>query len=671
MNARRPDTRPRIAAAVIVGALAAGTCTPGGSTTSPSPPPSTPAADNRLRIDPAPFQLGAPVQREVAVLANGTIYLAGGLDSAGRSVAGLFSLQPTTGKLSYLGDMPAPFHDAAGAVISDRVFIFGGGRSRSTDTVQSFDLASERRSVAGHLPTALSDLASATVAGTVYLVGGYNGVAPRSSIYATTNGTRFRLAGRLPIGLRYAAVASAGTDIVIAGGAAESGAVSTIYRFDTTTGKTSLVGSLPEPVGHAACFSIGGKVYVAGGLDASGAAVADLVSIDPITGTVTALPPLPRPLSDAAAVSSQDGAWLIGGWRGRAVNQVLEARVTASPILIASAAPSPSAAAATPMKDPARVRPFAGLLLVADRGNNRLLVLNSARRVVWRYPDPAGPAPPVPFNYPDDAFWVHGGHAILVNEEGNNVLAEIAYPSGQTLWTYGHPRVAGSSPGYLHQPDDVYPYPGGGTVVADASNCRILFLSAAGRPKRQIGTTGTCVHDLPHAVGYPNGDTPLRNGDLLLSELDGGWVDRVTSTGQARWSVQVPDLPAPSDPQLLPDGSIMAADYASPGRIVRFTRTGAVLWSYGPTSGPGELDHPSLAAPLPNGLVALNDDYNHRVVLLDPKTNRIVWQYGHTNVQGTAPGYLNIPDGLDLLLPGGIIPLHVDFADPNPRPGRP
>jgi len=36
------------------------------------------------------------------------------------------------------------------------------------------------------------------------------------------------------------------------------------------------------------------------------------------------------------------------------------------------------------------------------------------------------------------------------------------------------------------------------------------------------------------------------------------------------------------------------------------------------------LDHPSLAERLPNGLIGVNDDYRHRVVLIDPKTKRIV-----------------------------------------------
>ena len=74
-----------------------------------------------------------------------------------------------------------------------------------------------------------------------------------------------------------------------------------------------------------------------------------------------------------------------------------------------------------------------------------------------------------------------------------------------------------------------------------------------------------------------------------------------------------------------------------------------MLWRYGPSSGPGELDHPSLATRIAPGLIAINDDYRDRVVSSSIHTNRIVWQYGHTDVRGAAPGTLDTPDGLDLL----------------------
>jgi hypothetical protein len=79
------------------------------------------------------------------------------------------------------------------------------------------------------------------------------------------------------------------------------------------------------------------------------------------------------------------------------------------------------------------------------------------------------------------------------------------------------------------------------------------------------------------------------------------------------------------------------------------TRAGRVVWSFGAASGTNRLDRPSLAIRLPNGYVAVNDDWRHRVIVIDQHTSRIVWQYGHTDVASSAPGYLDKPDGLDFL----------------------
>jgi hypothetical protein len=79
------------------------------------------------------------------------------------------------------------------------------------------------------------------------------------------------------------------------------------------------------------------------------------------------------------------------------------------------------------------------------------------------------------------------------------------------------------------------------------------------------------------------------------------------------------------------------------------SRSGKVLWEYGPAVGAGALDHPSLALRLPNGLIVVNDDYNDRVVVIGPNKNRIVWQYGRTDGPGRGKNRLNTPDGMDFL----------------------
>jgi hypothetical protein len=236
--------------------------------------------------------------------------------------------------------------------------------------------------------------------------------------------------------------------------------------------------------------------------------------------------------------------------------------------------------------------------------------------------------------------------------------------------SYGHPNAAGSSPGYLNQPDDAFMLNNGDVTVADAKNCRILFLNPDMTFKSAIGRTGRCQHDIPNDVAYPNGDTPLADGNFLVSEIIGSYIDEVTEAGEVIWSVKLP-IAYPSDPQQIGPDLYLVADYHSPGGLVEFNREGQIVWQYRVTSGEGMLDHPSLAEMLPNGLICVNDDYRNRVVIIDPKADRIVWQYGDTDTAGTTPGLLQTPDGFDLLLPDGTTPTHLPASGPGPATSAP
>jgi len=303
--------------------------------------------------------------------------------------------------------------------------------------------------------------------------------------------------------------------------------------------------------------------------------------------------------------------------------------------------------------------PFYGdRLLIADRGNNRLLVLNDTNKIVWTYPSQSKPAPRGGFYFPDDAFYIRQGKAIISNQEDNDTIVEIAYPSGRILFQYGHPRTPGSGPGYLDSPDDTYLLKNGDITVADSSNCRVLILNP--RTKRvahQIGTSGRCVHSPPTELGSPNGDTPLTDGNLLISEVNGSWVDEYTPTGRLVWETKLA-IGHPSDPQQLGPDRYLIADYETPGGIIEFNRTGHITYRYQPPSGTGMLNHPSLVELLPSGVFMLNDDYNDRMVAIDPITQALVWQYGITAHAGTKANMLKIPDGFDLIEPDGATPTH-------------
>lgn len=294
--------------------------------------------------------------------------------------------------------------------------------------------------------------------------------------------------------------------------------------------------------------------------------------------------------------------------------------------------------------------PLPGNLLIADRGNNRVIEVTADKRIVWEYPTPSTPSGER-LNGVDDSFLTPNGKAVIVNEEDNQTIKIIDYATRKLLWSYGHSGIAGRAPGYLNTPDDAYQLPDGTVTVADIRNCRVLFINQDKTILKQYGKTGVCKHNPPVTYGSPNGDTPLPDGGVLITEINGSYVDRLDNNGNILFSVHTP-LFYPSDAQLTNGGNLVIADYHLPGRVIKMSPSGKVLWSYGPGSGPGKLNYPSLAIELPNGNIALNDDDNDRVIIIDPRINKIVWEYGTTGVASSKPGFLADPDGIGFVPPG-------------------
>ncbi len=289
-----------------------------------------------------------------------------------------------------------------------------------------------------------------------------------------------------------------------------------------------------------------------------------------------------------------------------------------------------------------------GPVLIADRGNNRLLIVDPQGRVRWQWPQPGDLKPGQTFRVPDDAFFTPDGTHIIATQEDDFAITEIDIATRSIVWRYGTPGVHGSGPGLLWNPDDAMMLANGNVVAADIKNCRLVQLRpGAAAPIWQAGHPGACRHVPPTEYGSPNGAFPLANGHFLVTEINGDWVNEVDLAGHVYWSAHPPGVAYPSDTSEYKPGQYMTVDYSYRGQVVIFDATGHALWRWNPASGNGRLNHPSLAEALPNGDILLNDDRNHRVIVIDPTTNTIVWQYGHTGVPGSAAGYLNNPDGLD------------------------
>jgi DNA-binding beta-propeller fold protein YncE len=292
-----------------------------------------------------------------------------------------------------------------------------------------------------------------------------------------------------------------------------------------------------------------------------------------------------------------------------------------------------------------------GPVLIADRDNNRLLEVSPTGQVLWRFPEAGDLAAGQSFELPDDAFYSPNGREVVVTQEDDFVISVVSVTHPRIVFRYGHPGEPGSEPGYLHNPDDAMLTPGGAIVAADIKNCRLIVIRPpAHQLAQQLGETGNCNHELGVSYGSPNGAFPMSNGDTVVTEINGDWIDVLGPDGSPVTDTNPPGFSYPSDTNEVRPGVFLSVDYTSPGAIETFTTTGHLLWRYEPT-GSEALDQPSLALPLPNGDVLANDDKNDRVIVVDPHTDKIVWQYGHIHQPGSQPGYLANPDGVDLAPP--------------------
>ncbi len=619
---------------------------PASPINTPQPPAALPAAESGL----LPWSLANPISREV-VLAGPSpsqLTILGGLTASGGSAAGIYTLNTTSGALARSGSLLGPVHDASGAVLGGRELLFGGGTVASSSLVQGVPATLGAAVSTGSLPQARSDSAAAVIGGTAFVVGGYDGSAFDSEVLATTNGSSFQLVASLPVPVRYPAVATLGGLIYVFGGQTADGLVSAqIQVVNPLTRSARVLGNMPEPDTGAVAMNIGGTIYVAGGNTSAASGTAPIATIwafAPSSSQLLAAGSLRVPVAHAGAAVVSGRAWLVGG-------ETAQGAVASVQML------TPNAQFGSAGQPGAGSPFFGGDLLVANSGNNQVLLLNPSGQVIWTYPSATAPAPPGGLVYPDDAFFADHGTAIVMNMESYQEIVEIAYPSGKVLWTYGHPGVSGSAPGYLHTPDDAYQLKSGQISVADIGNCRVLIINPNGTLAQQIGTTGSCTHRPPTHLGSPNGDTPLTNGTFLISEINGSWVSDYTATGGLVWTAHL-GISYPSDPQQLGPDQYLIASYTNPGQIVEFNQQGTITYRYYVTSGPGALNQPSLVEMLPSGVFMMNDDHNDRMIAIDPATGATVWQYGVKGVPGTGPGYLNTPDGFDLLMANGTTPTH-------------
>jgi DNA-binding beta-propeller fold protein YncE len=600
-----------------------------------------------LEAVPAPYQLPQPRSHGAVLAIGGGLLLAGG-----QARRDLTWMDPATGATRVTGRLAGPAGDVTGAVLGGHGYVFGGGAPGRTGTVQAVGPGADP-AAAGALPAGHQDAVAVTAGHTAYLIGGGTDAA----VLATTDGRHFRAAARLPVPVRYAAAVAGPGGLWVFGGLAATGATDVIQRIDPADGTAAVAGHLPRPLQGATAITLDGEIYLAGGATAGTVSPA-VDRFDPATARVTPAGVLPVPVAYASGTVSGGTGYLVGGQDGRRpVPAVTVLRLVPAARAVPDTAAAPWLA---PPAGPGHLAPgsdpsvLPGDVLIADHRNNRLLIVDPQGRIRWRFPRPGDLAPGQTFLVPDDAFFSADGRYIVATQEDDQVISVISLASDKITYRFGVPGVPGAGPGHLSNPDDAMLTPRGAIVAADIKNCRIVLITPPGHVvARVIGTTTQlCAHDPPRRFGSPNGAFPMTDGRYLVTEINGDWADEVSLRGAVAWSAHPPGVAYPSDSNEVSPGRYLTADYSDPGQVVEFDQSGRLLWRL------GGLNQPSLAFPLPNGDVLFNDDFNHRVCVADQATGTIVWQYGHTGTAGSGPGYLNDPDGVDLVPPDSLVMTH-------------
>lgn len=329
LSACTSDPRPQPGATSVTASSEFGQSAgaPAATTASGAGQSSTSSSSGTLRASTPRWRLAAPVSREVVLIQGSDLEVIGGLTSAGASTAAIELVDPRTGTARAAGRLAAPAHDAAGAVLRGRGYLFGGGGDTgSAATVQR--LRSNDAAVrAASLPQPRSDLAAVGIAGAVYLIGGYDGAALSSSVLKSTDGTTFTTVAPMPAPVRYPALAALGDVIWVFGGQNASGPTDVIQRIDVRTGHSRIVGRLPSALSGASAVLLHGQIFLCGGTTPAG--ISNTIRrFDPVTGRASLMGHLPTPLSNAAAAVLDNTGYLLGGETPTTTSAIVKLQLT-------------------------------------------------------------------------------------------------------------------------------------------------------------------------------------------------------------------------------------------------------------------------------------------------------------------------------------------------------
>jgi outer membrane protein assembly factor BamB len=249
----------------------------------------------------------------------------------------------------------------------------------------------------------------------------------------------------------------------------------------------------------------------------------------------------------------------------------------------------------------------------------------------------------------------HGGfnhHGdLLITDQFNNRVIEVDPSTSQIVWSFGsgNASLCNPGPGAIIGPND-----------AERLSDGLTLLSGTGIPPGA-------------SPAMPNGCVDNR---VIIVDQSGRILWKYGQAGVMGSGFN--QLNVPAFAIQLPNHDILIVDQGN-NRIIEVNLLKQIVWSYGPTSGPGALNSPNSAELLTNGHILIADENNNRVIEIT-RAGHIVWQYSKGLL--TAAFASRLPNGDTLITDAGharIVEVSADktvvwqyftnkSSDSNPNP---
>ena len=307
-----------------------------------------------------------------------------------------------------------------------------------------------------------------------------------------------------------------------------------------------------------------------------------------------------------------------------------------------------------------------GNTLIADQFNNRVIEVDPSGKVVWQFG--RGPADFSPHSIigVNDAQRVGpltlmagtstpGGQPEAPDCSNPNGCLDnrviLVNPSGHIIWQYGQFGVAGNGPDQLSTPVQNTWLPNRHVLITDQGNGRIIEVRVADKK---------IVWEYD-GLNSPNCAELLHNGHILICDENNNQALEVTHTTPSNvvhtYTMAGGMLfTAVAFASRLSNGHTLITDSGN-ARIVETDEAGNVFFQYFTNTDPASNTRcsngtctgplPTRAVRLRNGNTLISDQYNHRVIEVDPNGD-IVHTFGKINSLGydthnVANGGLNSP----------------------------